>query len=298
MNIQSLSDSISSDGALLQNILNVLIFIARFLFLTPWGWILIAVGFASMLAVRVKNKKGEYNFSSVVGGTTETLVWFFANISSVLIGLFLILLLSGVYMIFNETAGALRLFQRVKNLEAALKNMHSERKLLEVKATPVEMNGTNRINLSLTYYVWSPESERDIPSGNKLVSIEGKKAYFDFGVLNFRYSLVENGDKINIAFPYRVYSDSVPPAEGTPILAGKGPVPYSFEIPTNEIYGLTAPDYYREVRTLISASTNKTQARLLGLRSLYSEAVTVTPSRKYSYAFYSTAAGGVILKRE
>jgi len=298
MNIQALSKGIRADGTLLQGVLNVLIFIARFLFLTPWGWIFIAVGFASMLAVRLKNKKGDYTFSSVVGGTTETLMWFFANISGVLIGLFLIVLLSGVYTLFNETAGALRLFQRVKTLEAALKNMQSKRKLLEVKATPVVLNGTNRINLSLTYYVWSPERGKDLSSGERLVSIKGEKAYFDFGVLNFAYSLVENGDKINIAFPYRVYSDSVAPSEGTPILAGKGPVPYSFEVPTNEIYGLSAPDFYREVRMLIDASTNRQQARLLGIRSRYSEAIAVTPSRKYSYAFYSTAAGGVIMKRE
>ncbi len=298
MHISQLAENIKESSDLLGSVLHILVFIAKFLFLTPWGWVLIIIAFGSMLAVRLKNKKDEYSFSSVVGGTTETLMWFFANISNILIGLFLLLLISGVYSVFNETSGALRLFQRVKTLEATLKNLQSKRKLLEIKATPVILNGTNRINLSLKYFVWSPERQKDIKSGEKLVAINGEKAFIDFGVLNFAYSLVEKGDKINIAFPYRVYSDSVAAEQGIPILAGKGPVPYSFEIPTNQIFGLTSDNFYREVNTLIKASTNKQQAHLLGIRSHYSEAITITPSRKVSYVFYSTATGGVVVKRE
>ncbi len=296
MEIKDTLTALETMSQSLKGVVNVLIFIARFLFLTPWGWILIAVAFISMVIVKMKNGKDGYSFSSVLGGVTESLLWFYSNITNILIGIFLVLVVSMVYVSFDKVAGSLRLFKEVKTLEATLNNLNSERKVLELTATPVQADGKDQINVNMKFFAYSPVREKDVESGEYVYTVEGSRLYMDFGVINFKYAMIENGDRINIAFPYRAFSDTVASEEGESLLLTKDEMPLSFKLPSDEIYNLDEKDYRDSVRTLIATATNEQLARKMGIRSSFSQAFAVIPQKSKVYTFYSTGAGGMVLK--
>lgn len=296
MDVKDIISAVDVTGQTLKGVINVLIFIAKFLFLTPWGWILVAVAFISMIVVRIRNNKGEFTFSSVLGGVTETLLWFYSNIANILIGVFLVFIVSSVYVSFDRAAQALRLFREIKTLEATLQNLQSERKVLELTATAVETQGRDQLNINLQFFAYSPVDGMDIPSGEQVLSVEGKRLYLDFGVINFRYAQIEGGEKMNLAFPYRLFSDQVAAEQGQSLLTGKEGLPYTFQLPADKIYRLSLDDYREQVAGLLAAATNAEQSRLMGIRTSYSQAFGLAPQPGRVYSFYATGAGGMVMR--
>jgi hypothetical protein len=295
MEVKDLISAVNVAGQSLKGVINVLIFIAKFLFLTPWGWILIIIAFISMVVVKIRNNKGDFTFTSVVGGISESLLWFYSNITTILIGIFLVFIVSTVYTAFDRVSASLRLFRQIKTLEATLSNLQSERKVLELTATRVETQGKDRINVNMKFYAWSPVDEKDVESGEQVLTVEGKTLYVDFGVINFKYAQVESGDKINIAFPYQLFSDKVAADNGETLLFTKDGLPLTFSLPADKIYRLSLDDYQEEVLQLIQAATNAEAGRKMGVRSSFSQSFAVTPQPGHVYTFYSTAAGGMVM---
>lgn len=282
----------------LKGVVDVLIFIAKFLFLTPWGWILIGVALVSMVVVRIRNRKDEVTFYSAIGGITETLFWLYTNMTSILIGVFVVLVLSLLLSGFQEFSDSLRLFKEVKTLSTTLKNLKAERKVLELKVSSARSNGTNRMNVNVKYFAYSPVKDADIATGEKVFTVEGEKLYVDFGVINFAYAQIENGEAVNIAFPHRLYSETVAYDSGADIFASAQAMPLSFQLSDEDIYVQSRADYETEMKKIFAAATNATQARRLGVRTAYGQSVAFTPTSDAEkvYRIYTTGTGGVVLK--
>lgn len=280
----------------LQAILNVLIFIAKFLFLSPWGWILIFIAFVSILIVKVKNKNDRVTFYSFVGGFTETMFSFYSNISIILIGVFLIFTISVLFKSFDDFSSSLRLFKETKILEATLKNLEANRKVMEVSAVPVKADGTTRMNVSIKYFAYSPVKDASIQTGEKVYTIDGNKLYVDFGVINFKYSLIEKGETVNLAFPNKIYSESVSYKNGKSILAVEQSVPLSFKLNDEDIFTISEDDYTSQLAKIFVSVTNKHIANKLGIRTSYGQSISLTPKSGKTYRIYTTGVGGVIVK--
>ncbi len=296
MEMNDFINSIESASGTLQSILNVVIFVGKFLFLTPWGWIIIAVAFLAMVIFRIRNNKEEITFYSFVGGLTESLFWLYTNATNILIGLFVMFALSMVASSFVGVADSLKLYKEVKTLEMALKNLTSERKVLEIQATPVEVSGTNRMNVTVTYFAYSPVRETDVETGQKVYTVDGERLYADFGVINFKYSLVESGERVNIAFPNRLYSDRVAYADGRSLIESEDGMPLSFKLDGDDIYLMEQPVYEQEINRIVEYATNAQKARLMGIRTVYGQAIAVDPREGVVYRFYSTGSGGMIVR--
>ncbi|OHD56958.1 MAG: hypothetical protein A2Y33_08330 [Spirochaetes bacterium GWF1_51_8] len=281
---------------ILNGFLNVIIWVAKILFLTPWGWIIVAIAFIAMLVSKIRTSKDEITFYSVVGGITETLFWFYTNISTILIGLFMVFVLSVVFTGLRDVTGSFKLFSEMKTLEATLKNLQSERKVLEVSAMPVSVNGTNRMNVTVKYYAYSPVKEADVMTGEKIYIVDGEKLYVDFGVINFKYSLIEKGEAYNIAFPNRIFSDVLPAGNSLNIFASADGVPLTFKLDEQEIYILSKDSYNVQINKMIEFSTNTNLSRQIGVKTMYGEAIGFEPQEGKTYLFYSTGAGGVLMK--
>ncbi|OHD56552.1 MAG: hypothetical protein A2014_04475 [Spirochaetes bacterium GWF1_49_6] len=296
MEVNSFISAIGVIDGLLNGFLNVIIWIAKILFLTPWGWIIVAVAFVAMLVAKIRTSKDEITFYSVVGGVSETLFWFYTNISTIIIGVFVVFVLSIIFTGLKDVTGSFKLFNEVKTLEATLKNLKTERKVLEVTALPVSVNGTNRMNVTVKYFAYSPVKEQDIQTGERVYIIDGKKLYVDFGVINFKYSLIEKGDAYNIAFPSHMFSEVLPPDNGMNIFAAGDGVPLTFKLDTQDIYILSKDSYIAQINKMIAYSTNTNLCREMGVKTTYGEALGFEPQEGKVYQFYSTGAGGVIIK--
>ncbi len=279
------------------SVAKALILIARFLFLTLWGWLIIVAALISIIVAKSRNKNGEITAGGFLGSLAEVFFWFYSHMTSVLIGIILLFSVTFVYNTVKDLSYSLNLFREVKTLEAALKNLKAERKLLEVNASLVTDKDTAKINVRMKYFAYSPVKDEDIFTGEAVYSIEGKKLFVDFGTINFDYSLVEKGLAKNITFPNKIYSDSVSYENGMSIFAQSEGMPLSFKLDNQELYLMKQPDYKKEILEILSAFSSPEKARSLGLRAAYGEALSVYPAATArTVSFYSTATGGIIMK--
>jgi hypothetical protein len=273
-----------------------LIGITQFLFLTAWGWMILVLVFILTVVSRSRDPAGEISLSGVFRGLGETAFWFYSNMVSIVIGIVLVLLLSFVYNGVKELSVSLSLYRDIKMLESALHNLKAERKLLEVSAVPFVDADTRKIKVRVKYFSYSPVKNADLPSGEAEYVIAGRKLYIDFGLLNFDYALIEKGTAVNIAYPNRIFSESVAPTNGTSIIAVQDGLPLSFKLDERDLYLLGIGDFKNEIGLLFSAATNDALARKMGIRSFYGEALGMTPDPERIYRIYSTGTGGVLLK--
>lgn len=286
----------------LQNILNgflkfvgPLLWIARFLFLTIWGWILIVLSSLLVMFTNSFSREGRFSPMKFFGNTIQGLVQFYFSIASVIIGLILLLLLSFIYNLANDISKGISLYREIKMLEATLRNLKSERKIMELRAEYVQSGEVKMIKVMIQYYAHSPFQNKDVPSGYEEHLISGRKVYIGFGVINFDYSLIEKGEIKNIAFPDRLYSDSISYERGILLLFAKDSIPSTFRLDEKDILLLSIDDYKTQIQRIISAVTNQAEAKRLGVRTFYGEAFAITPSNKV-YNFYSTGTGGIVMR--
>jgi len=268
--------------------------VARFLFLTVWGWILIGISIFIIIWNNSLNRDGQFSPLRFFGNTIQGLFQFYFSIASVIISLILLIVLSFVYNLVGEVSKGISLYREVKMLEATLKNLKAERKIMELRSEYVLSGEVKMIKVMIQYYAYSPIQDKDIPSGCEEHLISGRKIYAGFGVINFDYSLIEKGETKNVAFPDRLYSDSISYERGIRLISGED-VPYTFRLDENDILLLSPDDYKTQIQRIMDAVTNKSEAKRLGVRTFYGEAFAIVPSGKV-YTFYSTGTGGIVVR--
>ncbi|MGC8764342.1 MAG: hypothetical protein ACP5QT_00430 [Brevinematia bacterium] len=268
--------------------------IFQFLFFTVWGWVVLAIFFLIVVILNSKNEKGMFSFSKFLGILTDRLFFFFTNISQLFLSILIVFTLLSLKPVINEISETLSIYRDVKNLTALMKNLKSERKILEVQAIPEE---DGNINLKLKYFAYSPVKDIDVLTGEAEYKIYGKKVYIDSLVVNFNYSLIEQGKAVNLALPYRAFSDSVSFDEGVSILSKENDIPLSLKLDDNSIFLLEKKEFDSVIKNVMKALSDKKLALKMGIRTFYSEAVVITPSRNKTYSIYSTGVGGLTLGR-
>lgn len=277
-------------------IVGIIITIAKFLFLTIWGWIIILLGLIAVVASKARNQEGEFSVSGLVGGFTETLFWFYSNITAILVGIVLLFFISVVFNSVKDLSKSLTLYRDVKMLEAAMKNLKAERKLIDLYSEFSSEKQVPKTYIRIKYYAYSAVKDEDIYTGESSFIIEGRKIFVDFGVINFDYSLIEKGLAKNLAFPGKVFSETVSADKGIRILAITNGMPLSYKLDNQNIYLMDESDYQETISRIFSAVTNDDQARKLGIRTHYSEAIGFYPVSGKTYGFFSTGSGGVVVR--
>ncbi|MGA2142238.1 MAG: hypothetical protein ABSG94_07420 [Brevinematales bacterium] len=294
-NLKALQNLGSVVNALL-NFIGPIAAVAQFLFLTFWGWLIIVFFILIIIAGHAKDKSGHFSMTGLLGAIPELLFGFYSSLANIVIGLVLIFFIGFVYSTIKDLSTGLSLYRDVKMMEAALRNLKSERKVMEIKALPV-INGDKRsIDVKITYFAYSPAKDADVTGGSAEYNIQGRKLFVDFGVLNFDYTLIEKGEIKNIAFPDKLFSDTVSHDGGVNIFTGKDQFPATFNVEDKDLFILNKGDFQTEVLKFISAVTNAEAARKLGIRTAYGEAIGIFPSADRVYTFYSTGTGGVIVR--
>lgn len=277
--------------------LEVLFQIARFVFLTPWGWIGIITLTGIVIFAGARDSRDEFSFSSVVASFTKTLMGLYSHLTTILTGLAVLVIVFAVSRPLKEMSESMKLYREVKTLEATLKNLQTERKLLEVSLSPTNDFTEPQMLVKLKYYAYSPAKGTDVLSGESAYLIEGRKLYLDFGVINFDYSLIEKGLARNIAYPARIYSDTVSPDKGYFLSEpGEAGIPLTFKLDEGDLYLLDGVEYKREIETIMACKTNERLARKMGIRTAYGEAIGIYPSANRAIQFYSTGSGGVVIR--
>ncbi len=268
--------------------------IVKFLFFNVFGWLIIGLVLFFVVFVNSKTEKGYFSLGKFVANGIEKTFFLFSNIFQLIVGVLLILVLISFIPVIKEAKETLTLYKDVKNLNSALKNLKSERKILEAY---VESNDDKtEIVVNLKYFAYSPVKNTDVMTGEAEYRIPGNKVYIDSVVINFEYSLIESGKVINLSLPYRIFSDKVSFNDGISINSMDNEIPLSLKLDGDDIFLLDKEDYNSIIKRLVVALSDKKTALKMGVRTFYSEAIALTPSKNKKYIIYSTGSGGLVVR--
>lgn len=245
----------------------------------------------------VKPRKAGRYIAAFFSGLVKT-IQFLASIAGVLLLVYLILQLK----VFASK------FQTIMELQGIIGNLKSSApvvrlQLIEAKTEPASPFGSKIKKrgiktFKVAYFNASGEVEE---FETNTVSIPGENIYVDCEVYNFTYSLIEKGEAQNIAVPYRIYSDVIPPEDGILLNAkNERGIPYAL-LQTSK---LGSEEFYEtehaRLTKLMNIINNPVQAKELGIiRSLQKAAVANYASMQVgsTYTVVVENTGGLILKK-
>jgi hypothetical protein len=216
----------------------------------------------------------------------------------VLIGVFLILFgIVGLSTAFSTIDEFVENQKRIKELKAVVKNLDKSYIVAKMEITEVDaVNNTTSLNIH--YYDYELD---DYLKDYQSITIKGKDLYFLTYVMNFEYSEIESGEKINLVVPYKLFSEVVPKDNGIELqnVDSMG-VPYVFHRDNDEIYGVDSLGYSNRVKELADYMRNPDKARKEGVRSFYAAAPHyVNNIRKgMRIIVWVEQTGGLVLKEE
>ncbi len=279
-----------------------------FLFATPAGWTILAALAVLALVVTVASALRRHILLSRAAGVPPGF-WgsllaaardllalggrIALSLPTLAVAVAAALALAGVGQTAARVEEAAASAARIRELKAVLKNLERS-----VKVADVRVLSTLRGVTTLTIEFHDPGRPADRPPARKEISIPGRDIYFDALVLNFDYSEISEGRRVNIAVPYRVFSDEVSQLEGIPLGAvDEAGIPLIFNRSDDDVYGI-APEIYRErLRELVSLIADDGAARSAGIvRSFYGSAVhrRVSPGDRFEIRIEQT--GGLTVR--
>lgn len=182
--------------------------------------------------------------------------------------------------------------ERIRELSAVVRNLERSVKVADVRVLDF-VDGRTRLELSL----FDPSAGTG-PVDRRELILPGRDIYFDAIVLNFDYSQIETGRRVNLAIPYRVFSEELAQNEGLPLGASdQTGIPYAFKRSDDDIYGIAPEAYRARLAELMSIVKTDAEARREGIvRSLYGAAVhkKVVPGDRFEIRLESS--GGMTVK--
>lgn len=183
------------------------------------------------------------------------------NLHIIIISVIVIGCLNYILVFGNNIVNIYNKQQKIKELSLVVKNLSREKTVAEI--TLLKREGDD------SYYkviVFDNVAGEKVYENN--IHLKGKKLYVDSIVLNFEYSEIESGNKNNIAFPYRVFSEKIEPVNG--ILLKTLYQDENDEVLQTEsqgALGLSEETYKQRAAELIEIVKDPAKSREMGIRS-------------------------------
>lgn len=203
----------------------------------------------------------------------------------------LALAMSGTVAKVDEFLG---LQKKIKEYSLVLKNLDRRYKVARLQCLGQEEGKTA---LLVSYY---DQNGIVPPDGEERLEIPGSDIYLDALVANFAYSGIESGERINLAIPYRLFSEKVAQDRGIELkIAKRGVTPYAYRRDAADVYGIDKDTYDRRVEELLDAAKDAEKARKAGIvRSLYGSAVHRVMRKGEAFIVWTEQSGGLTVKDE
>jgi hypothetical protein len=182
--------------------------------------------------------------------------------------------------------------KRIAELTATVRNLDRRYKAVEAR---VDDLAEGRIKATLSFY---DKPGAAAPARTQAVDLAGKELYIDAIVCNFDFSEIAAGRAVNLAIPYKVFSDQVPEAEGVALSATDDTgIPLIYRREPAEIYGI-APDAFVSRRgELMGLLRSDEAARGAGIvRSVQGSAAHKAVKKGESFVVWVEQTGGLTVK--
>lgn len=183
---------------------------------------------------------------------------------------------------------------RISELSAVVRNLERRYRVADVRVLAAD-GKTARISLAFygTLDPGKPERTQD-------VTIQGTELYVDALVLDFAYSEIEAGRRVNLVLPYRVFGDRETAADGAELaLRDEEGVPLLYRRSESEIYGMDPARYDERLEELMDILSDEGERRRAGIvRSVFGAAIRRRIQAGDAFTIWSEQTGGLTVKGE
>ncbi len=216
----------------------------------------------------------------------------------VLLGMFLVLWgIVGLSTALSSVDDFISNQNKIKEMKTVVKNL--DKSYIVAKMEIVDVNYIeNKTSLKIHYYDYELD---DYLPNTQDIEIKGKDIYFLNYVMNFDYSEIASGKKVNLVMPFKISSEEVAKDDGILLQTpDKDGIPYVFHRDDNEIYGIDKGSYYERLKEFSEYMQDSEKARMAGIKSFYAAAPHyVNGIRKgQKIVIWSEQTGGLVLKKE
>jgi len=219
------------------------------------------------------------------------------NFTVLLVVLFLMLAIVGLSASFSSVDSFINNQKKIKELSIALKNLDQGYKVAKVEVLDYNIRYDSTM-LKVSFFDYAKNGF--VPE-EQIVKLHGHNIYFVTYVMNFKYSEIENGNKINIAIPYLIYSEKMIQKDGIKLqVKDSEGVPYVFKRDSNDLYGIDLESYNERMREIVSYMNNPEKAKKAGIVSSFDSSPHYVKALRKGQVFYIYVAqvGGLLIKQE
>lgn len=294
------------------DILQKLADILRWLILTPKGLWVLGIFLASWLAlnttVAVLNQARLCKAADKKMRFCETAVAIFTELSncflkfvSVIPTLVAVVLVSlsliGVSSAINRVTTFVTNEQHIKELKTVIKHLDTNYKLAEIDVKKVEkINDSHKTTLEISFFDYLGNKEA---IDSQKITIEGNELYLDCMVCNFDYSEIETGKSVNLAFPFKLYSNKISQENGVDVAyMNEDGIPYMYLRNEDDIYGIDGTVFYDRLKELITIINDSEKRKSAGIRSFYASAPHKVVETGDKLLIYVEQSGGLSLTKK
>jgi hypothetical protein len=183
--------------------------------------------------------------------------------------------------------------KRIGELTKVVMNLERRYLVADIEAVGQDAEGTD---LVFRFY-GGDETGRAL--SEQRVRVPGRDIYVDSVVFNFDYSDIGAGRRVNLALPYRVFSEKLAQYQGIALeLKDEWGIPWLYKRDDETVYGLSLGDYIARLKELLALleKPDSPQARLVGIRAVYGNAVHRIMSHGDKHQIWVEQTGGLSIK--
>lgn len=175
--------------------------------------------------------------------------------------------LNSIFVSVNRISKVMDNFQRIKELSIMVKNLSRVEDIARI--TMLKQSGEVGTPIVTKTYKIEILSEDGETVSEQEVVLKGNQIAIDSITVNFEYSEIETGRKQNIAYPYRVYSETMRAKDAVPLkcMFNNENLPVIYCLESNEIYGLSKDTFLKRLKELFAILQDESLSREMGIRS-------------------------------
>jgi hypothetical protein len=253
------------------------------------------------LLLEAARHRAIFSFWEILGAFFEQLGSLFVkivtNITVVLVVILLLLGIVGLSSALDSVDKFVENQQKIKNLKIAVKNLKRNYEVAKIKILNYDYN---KRQTTFEVYFYDFAQKKYLPN-KQVITMKGSQIYLLSLVINFDYSEIETGERINLALPYKVFSDQIESRNGIPlqVLDSSG-IPFIYHRTEEQLYGIDSLTYYVMLHEIATYISNPKAAKKAGVKSILAAAPhnIKYPRRGQVYTIYVEQTGGLTIKQE
>lgn len=242
-----------------------------------------------------KNNKGstENFFRIYASGFISGIMFIMKKLPSFLIMAVVVLALNYVVVFGKTISTYLENQKRIKELSLVVKNLESSQAYARITVN----NRTFLNGVPYSSYLVEIFDVNGEAALKKSFTLPGNEIRIDTMVVSFEYSEIGNGKAVNLACPYRIFSEKIDAADGI-ILVDENLKQKIFEKSTEDVYGLSARVFNERLRDLLEILKDEDLAREMGIRSFIGSSIPIIGKTGESYILKVEGSGGLSFEKE